>query len=561
MGRVGQLSTEYIILASIAILVTIPLFMTARTRPEAGMAYTAASEMDRNCDSIAKQIEQAHLLGRSSQLSAPIHLPEGLDELRIEGDEVILVHSTRQGRIETVCRIDVAAKVADQGLLVRQLKAGKIELQYRSKGPFVCVGPIGSDCTITECFDGLDNDGNGCTDTQDTGCSGPNDGDEEGGFCCGNGRLDTGEECDSPMMPLRLCTDLDTSYLGGTLGCGAPTSPAPCAYDTGSCHKCGNGAHDAGEDCDCGADGSCSDLELEGTTCDDLGYPGGALSCTVSCRFDTAGCTTCGNRVIDAPETCDDGNADDHDACPGTCQAASCGDGYRWWTQEECDDGLVALFDGCEGCTLTRYPGCEGGGPQGGSGSPVFAKGIELAASSLNRRSRPIAGESFAPAPFYPEVFFDAPPVQCNDGNANNNDACLVNCQRNVCGDGFVNIGVEECDQYVYNSNTIPDRCRLDCRNPRCGDGVQDAGEGCDDGNADQRDLCLNACVPSACGDGFRQAPNGQGQNEECDGTDLNGKTCLTLGLRTGRLSCYPTCTYDTRRCTGSAGDGDGEIE
>lgn len=39
---------------------------------------------------------------------------------------------------------------------------------------------------------------------------------------------------------------------------------------------------------------------------------------------------------------------------------------------------------------------------------------------------------------------------------------------------------------------------------------------------------------------------------EQCDMEDLQGFTCLTLGLGDGELACTPgTCTFDTTDCTG----------
>jgi methionine-rich copper-binding protein CopC len=46
-----------------------------------------------------------------------------------------------------------------------------------------------------------------------------------------------------------------------------------------------------------------------------------------------------------------------------------------------------------------------------------------------------------------------------------------------------------------------------------------------------------------SCGDGKRQA------TEQCDGTDLDSKTCATEGMSGGTLSCSPTCTLDTSAC------------
>src|SRR3989344_1023797 len=45
------------------------------------------------------------------------------------------------------------------------------------------------------------------------------------------------------------------------------------------------------------------------------------------------------------------------------------------------------------------------------------------------------------------------------------------------------------------------------------------------------------------CGDGVIQS------NELCDGTNLNGKTCPTLGYVSGSLRCTSTCTFDVREC------------
>jgi cysteine-rich repeat protein len=58
----------------------------------------------------------------------------------------------------------------------------------------------------------------------------------------------------------------------------------------------------------------------------------------------------------------------------------------------------------------------------------------------------------------------------CDDGNQVDEDACLGTCQPNVCGDGFVDAAVEECD--ILPSATCLDRgftggtiaCTDDCR-------------------------------------------------------------------------------------------------
>ena len=42
----------------------------------------------------------------------------------------------------------------------------------------------------------------------------------------------------------------------------------------------------------------------------------------------TACFSSCGNGIVESPEECDDGNADNTDACLNTCVHAYCGDGF-----------------------------------------------------------------------------------------------------------------------------------------------------------------------------------------------------------------------------------------
>jgi cysteine-rich repeat protein len=52
------------------------------------------------------------------------------------------------------------------------------------------------------------------------------------------------------------------------------------------------------------------------------------------------------------------------------------------------------------------------------------------------------------------------PPEECDDGNQDNTDACLVNCKLAYCGDGYVQKGVEDCDDGNQDNN---DACSLTC--------------------------------------------------------------------------------------------------
>ncbi len=46
---------------------------------------------------------------------------------------------------------------------------------------------------------------------------------------------------------------------------------------------------------------------------------------------------------------------------------------------------------------------------------------------------------------------------------------------------------------------------------------------------------------------------------EQCDGTDLQGFSCMSLGLNGGTLSCDSvTCTFDTSMCMSTSGGTSG---
>ena len=59
-----------------------------------------------------------------------------------------------------------------------------------------------------------------------------------------------------------------------------------------------------------------------------------------------------------------------------------------------------------------------------------------------------------------------------------------------------------------------------------------------------------SVAIPSAraggqvCGDATRQG------TEECDGSDLGGNECATLGFAGGTLACSVDCEFDTSGCT-----------
>ncbi|RDV37840.1 hypothetical protein DV096_12050 [Bradymonadaceae bacterium TMQ3] len=172
---------------------------------------------------------------------------------------------------------------------------------------------------------------------------------------------------------------------------------------------------------------------------------------------------------------------------------------------------------------------------------------------------------------------FDGGTLACSDSCGFDTSACVMNP---VCGDAEVNQASEECDGADLNGQTCITQgfdggtlaCNTSCgldtsacaMNPVCGDadvnqvseecdGIDLNGETCITQGFDGGTLACNtscgldtsACVMNPiCGD------NAVNQtSESCDGSDLGGESCTSLGFGSGTLSCANTCDFDTTAC------------
>src|SRR5205807_2566240 len=117
----------------------------------------------------------------------------------------------------------------------------------------------------------------------------------------------------------------------------------------------------------------------------------------------------CGNGVVEAGEECDDGNANDCDACSNGCTLVTgCGDGVVCGN-EQCDDGNGASCDGCSAsCALEPGGRCGDGVVDAscneqcdppGPGSPECNYLCQLGpAAPLGTRHLSFGGSSFSSA-------------------------------------------------------------------------------------------------------------------------------------------------------------------
>ncbi|ADO70023.1 DUF4215 domain-containing protein [Stigmatella aurantiaca] len=209
----------------------------------------------------------------------------------------------------------------------------------------------------------------------------------------------------------------------------------------------------------------------------------------------------CGNGILQAGETCDDGNLSNEDGCSSACSVESgwicrtpgqpcvlnvCGDGVRG-PKETCDDFNTRSGDGCSAtCAVEAGWNC----PSGGGNCQAARCGDNI-----------VAGDE-----------------ECEDGNAAAGDGCSATCRleagfkcpvagqacsRTTCGDTKVE-GTEQCDD---GNNDMGDGCSPLCtREPSCTNGTCTAicgdnlilpgntTEECDDGNLRDNDGCSSTC-------------------------------------------------------------------
>lgn len=373
-----------------------------------------------------------------------------------------------------------------------------------------------------------------CSTAIDDNCNGlVNEGCDSTEAVCGNGVVESGEECDDGNRITRdSCTNtcVKRDYCGDGIVTGDEECDDQNLDNTDGCTRacqirsvCGNGIVEGDEQCD---DGNLINTDTCSTACRYREFCGdGVVNGTEECddgnRQDGDGCSqfctstgTCGDGLVEGQEECDDGNDVDDDECSNTCTLPldRCGNGIVD-PGEECDDGNTSNDDDCS-------IDCKSTAAECGNGLVEYGETCDDGNTA--------SGDGCSELCIIEDVCGDGKTTgqeQCDDGNTVMGDGCDETCQIEVpkCGDGKVNQDIEDCD----DGNTEDgDGCSANCTiEPVCGNGVTEGDEQCDDGNDIDDDSCSNNCVTVRhCGNGVLETDKGEacddGNQENFDGCD-----------------------------------------
>jgi len=226
----------------------------------------------------------------------------------------------------------------------------------------------------------------GCTDCMfdTTGCDG------EVGLC-DDGVVNIGEQCDTPVYPLSSCSEMNSNFVSGGLGC------EDCVLTTDFCevdYGCNDHIVNPSEECDRSiGTASCRSFDR---------FIAGPLTCGTDCYFDTSACimetNPCGNGWLDASnnEACDYNDPSFNLDCTDI-------DNYLYgevWCDQECN-----LQHNCSKDPPPALPSC---------GNDMIDPELnEQCESSIILRSCHELGYSEADVGSYPSCYSPGTPDEC----------------------------------------------------------------------------------------------------------------------------------------------------
>lgn len=130
-------------------------------------------------------------------------------------------------------------------------------------------------------------------------------------------------------------------------------------------------------------------------------------------------------------------------------------------------------------------------------------------------------------------IGFSKGQLGCNADCSFDTSLCETN-DSPICGDGIIE-GAEACDAENLGGQTCMSLGFI-------GGGVLDCAPDCEFDTS----MCSNTPDANSCGNGVVE----QGKDEECDGADLAGETCESLGQGSGTLSCLDSCEFNFSQCS-----------
>lgn len=230
----------------------------------------------------------------------------------------------------------------------------------------------------------------------------------------------------------------------------------------------------------------------------------GGVTCNELAGIDAVA-TACGNGALDPGEECDDGNLDDSDDCPSTCQAARCGDGLVRAGVEVCDHGID---DGSDDCLswCGAPPGgerCPGAYAAVWRDSEVVLRGTTKGAG--DDAAIPDCGLAGAEDVVYAILPQESGSLTVKQDNGLDDGVVYL---MNTCEDGLplFECGGDPPAVLVHKGDVVyvtvdgqdfssAGRYALRLSLDGCGDGIIDPDEECDDGNLDGGDGCAKCVV------------------------------------------------------------------
>ena len=203
----------------------------------------------------------------------------------------------------------------------------------------ISIAPEVATQYVEICDNGIDDDGDGKIDHNDTDCAPPK---------CGDDSVNQdSEQCDGTAFRdnKTSCTAWNSKYTSGNVSC-----TSACKIDESACkiEFCGDGITNLKEDCD----GSTFKNNMTSCSIWNATYKRGTVSCTSACTIDYSACEIefCGDDIVNKNEVCDGTEFFEN--------KFRCTD---WDSSYEsglvsCSDNCTLIFDACR-----RKPGEDGG--------------------------------------------------------------------------------------------------------------------------------------------------------------------------------------------------------